>query len=191
MTQVTLLKVKLHYTPNPNRNPNSKTRVSPALQAKMHVGNAFLPRNEFSPYPVTFCIQDTTESSLSRSGFSYPQLTLLVSVARVSTSFIWIILFPLYLIVCGSFYSFKADDPVAVTATMIISAMAFQNIVQNELPAVPYMTRMDVWILFNLFFLFFVMTCNYLMVMIDDALKPSIGDMVLGLVTRIPPPCII
>ena len=35
-------------------------------KAKFHVGNAFLPRNEFAPYPAIFCIRDETESSLSR-----------------------------------------------------------------------------------------------------------------------------
>jgi len=152
---------------------------------------------------------------LGRSGLEYPQLTVILSVARVSTSFIWMILFPLCLIVCGSFYSFVADDPVAVTGTMIIAAMAFQTYVQAEMPSVsdtqlhpppplmdssskqqgllhvttvpalqvPYMTAMDVWIMFNLFFLFSIMTCNYLFLTTPEHERPAVKDIIIALVT--------
>ena len=46
-------------------------------------------------------------------------------------------LFPIWLITSGSFFSFVADDPVAVTATMIISAMAFQTYSKSSLPQIP------------------------------------------------------
>jgi len=110
-------------------------------KAKFHVGSAFLPRNEYMPYPAIFYHLNETDTSKSRTGFAYPQFTMVMSVSRIATSYTWEMIFPLWLITSGSCFSFVADDPVAVTATMIISAMAFQTYAKSELPKVIYMYK--------------------------------------------------
>ena len=53
-------------------------------------------------------------------------------------------------------------DRYGVLLTLLLAAVAFQYIINSELPKLPYLTLLDIYVLFSFAFVFFVIVCVFL-----------------------------
>eukprot|EP00937_MAST-01D_sp_MAST-1D-sp2_P005731 g5731.t1 len=82
-----------------------------------------------------------------------------IVVARRPASVLWTLALPVFLITTVSFCLFRIDpvllqDRLAVTLTTMLTVVAFQYVVREMVPEVPYNTKMDAFILCSLSIMF-------------------------------------
>merc|ERR1719334_635235 len=62
-------------------------------------------------------------------------------------------------------FSLDKDDGLSdrydVLLTLLLAAVAFQYIINSELPKLPYLTLMDIYVLFSFAFVFMVIACVF------------------------------
>ncbi len=104
--------------------------------------------------------QKRLKGELASLGVTYSTFTMSLPMAREGAFYSWKLILPLVLIVFMSWAVFWADpkelsDRVGLTFTAILTVVAFQFLISDQLPRVSYQTYMDLLLLTSFVFMIF------------------------------------
>jgi len=97
----------------------------------------------------------------------WARITFRMKIVRKWKIYFWRIgLFTMILSFCSmAVFSLDKDDGLSdrydVLLTLLLAAVAFQYIINSELPKLPYLTLMDIYVLFSFSFVFMVIGCVF------------------------------
>eukprot|EP00808_Paulinella_micropora_P024608 g23901.t1 len=86
---------------------------------------------------------------------------LVLSVARLPSAIYWNIVFPLMAMNCFALFAFclpagELGDRLGLLVTLLLTVVAFQHLIRDKLPSVPYLTVLDKYTLCSFFFVILV-----------------------------------
>lgn len=98
----------------------------------------------------------------SSSGSVYSRMDLILNVRRLPGWYNWNVVCPTYVITllaaaCVSIPITESADRLSNIFTLLLTAAAYKIVVSSKLPDIPYLTRLDLYVLFS--FLFMVLLC--------------------------------
>lgn len=117
--------------------------------------NFFVLTQEFWLSAKIFGEQQTTHHKFSISRLAYPQYIVKLHVARKCGYYAWNVVFPLFFITLCGFGSMLVDssheshisEALSMTFTMLLTSVAFKFIISEKLPAVNYLSWVDIYTL--------------------------------------------
>jgi uncharacterized protein YhhL (DUF1145 family) len=114
---------------------------------------------------------DTGELSILGGGLVMSRMQYVFDVRRQKSYYLWKVFVPLITIVLMSWASFWIDPrqvapTVGIATTSVLTLIAYRFLLGNLVPPVPYLTRLDVFILSGTILVFVglvvaVLTCNF------------------------------
>ena len=109
-------------------------------------------------------------------GFEYSGYAFEFTAARNVQHYIWKVIFPLILIVIMSWAVFwidpvNASSQVSIAMTSMLTLIAYRFAIDSQLPLLPYMTRLDVFILISTVLVFLSLIEVVATIILDNSLK--------------------
>jgi len=122
-----------------------------------------------------------TDVSLSKKGKTYPLYINRVKVQRQSGFYIQRIVLVLAFLSLGSLSSFAVnwdtvEDRLSIDFTILLTVVAFQYVVNGSLPVLPFLTIIDLYILFAQGFILLVILEQSLLIQLADDEEQSDFD---------------
>jgi len=120
----------------------------------------YLSVSEYEMYPPKQEIWIQTLESTKDGAMYWSHTTLRMKIARKWSIYFWRIgIFTMILSMCAlSVFTLDKDDDrddrYGMLLTLLLAAVAFQYIINSELPKLPYLTLMDKYVLFSFAYLF-------------------------------------
>jgi hypothetical protein len=121
----------------------------------------FLQLHEYHLYPRLRFIPGHTEARESATAQQYPELRMQMRVKRYPWHIFLNIVLPMFLLQAAVLTSYAIDetelgDRHSVTLTLLLAMVAFKYVVSEKLPAIAYLTLVDVYVLACFVFTFLV-----------------------------------
>ena len=109
-------------------------------------------------------------------GFEYSSYAFEFTAARNVQHYIWKVIFPLVLIVIMSWAVFwidpiNASSQVSIAMTSMLTLIAYRFAIDSQLPLLPYMTRLDVFILISTVLVFLSLIEVVATIILDNGLR--------------------
>lgn len=119
-----------------------------------------------------------------------PSITMSVTIKRKSSYYLYKFIIPLLLIMGMSYTIFwlsskESSTRVGLAATSMLTLVAYRFMISADLPKVPYLTRMDIFILYATIMVFAVLVVSaYLSVLIknNETKKVDLYDLIIRMI---------
>jgi len=139
---------------------------------KLSAKESFKENNEWKIVNDISHIVTKTSQELSSSSTEYPQITFKFQIKRKTGYYFWNIMFINFLMCLCSFASFSIDeehtgDKLNVSLMTLLTVIALKFSTTQLLPKVSYLTLLDSYIIFCIFFQILVIVQNSLYNIID------------------------
>eukprot|EP00823_Brevimastigomonas_motovehiculus_P000389 TRINITY_DN1047_c0_g1_i1.p1 TRINITY_DN1047_c0_g1~~TRINITY_DN1047_c0_g1_i1.p1 ORF type:complete len:348 (+),score=87.96 TRINITY_DN1047_c0_g1_i1:101-1144(+) len=144
---------------------------------KIKLNKFIMPEWQFLATKWQVVLTDPSESTSKRS---YSELHVKLQAMRKSESYLWNVGVVTFIIVSLAFLAFcmrpeELSNRLAVTLTLLLTAVAFKLMVSDSLPKVAYLTLLDKYILAAFLFLYIIALENgCVSCIIDDEWRSSV-----------------
>jgi len=134
---------------------------------KFSAKESFKENNEWKIIKDISYLVSNTSKELSSSKSEYPQITFKFEIKRKSGYYFWNIMFINFLLCLCSFASFSIDkeyigDKLNVSSMSLLTLIALKFSTTQSIPRVSYLTSLDSYFIFCIFFLMLVIIQNSL-----------------------------
>jgi hypothetical protein len=121
--------------------------------------SGFAPEFSLPDWEITDWRLDFSDYSAFSESISVPSFALVFDAARHSRHYLLKVILPMVLIVAMSWVVFwinpeHASTQIGVATTSMLTLIAYRFIIGTRLPPVPYLTRMDMFILWSTLIVF-------------------------------------
>ena len=152
---------------------------------KLSAKESFRGNNEWKIVNDISHIVTKTSPELSSSSTEYPQITFKFQIKRKTGYYFWNIMFINFLMCLCSFASFSIDeehtgDKLNVSLMTLLTVIALKFSTTQLLPRVSYLTLLDSYIIFCIFFQILVIVQNSLYTIIDIGYYDIYSIILLG-----------